>query len=138
MLPGLSEDNLCAIRYIKDAVNHKVLAAVGCSFFAFFIISTRLMQNIVAKIGITYRLMTKKTHINKLFIPFNKYTIFLHAIIFTNARLGALLAKIQRHSLIEVTPLVKERFSNNYSMSAQVVRSENTRVDLPFNVSRSL
>ncbi|HBT71545.1 MAG TPA: hypothetical protein DEB37_04520 [Lysinibacillus sp.] len=36
----------------KEIVNQTVLAVVGCSFFTFFIISTRFRQNIIAKIGI--------------------------------------------------------------------------------------
>lgn len=49
----------------KDAVNQNVLVEVGCSFFTFLIISTRLIQNIIAKIGITYTFINANTIIRK-------------------------------------------------------------------------
>lgn len=66
---------------IKDVVNQNVLLAVGWSFFTFFIISTRLRQNIIAKIGIKYTLMNTNTIIDGTFtstiiIP-NPYIIYL-------------------------------------------------------------
>lgn len=44
----------------KDVVNQNVLVEVDCSFFTFLIISTRLMQNTIAKIGITYTIPLRK------------------------------------------------------------------------------
>ena len=88
------------------------------------------MQNIVAKIGITYRLMTKNTDISKLFIPFQSiYHFFTHSNIH-KLSFRCFISKNPTTLLIEVTLLVKERFSNNYSMSAQVVRSENSLTEV--------
>lgn len=50
----------------KDVVNQNVFVVVDWSFFTFFIISTRLRQNMIAKIGIKYTLKNKKESINKL------------------------------------------------------------------------
>lgn len=41
----------------KENVSQKVLRSVGSSFFTFFIISTKLRQNITAKIGEKYTLI---------------------------------------------------------------------------------